>query len=482
MDIKLKTVKNLPLKILLWLAIAVQLVCTAVLGIKLVKMSILPASYMVVFLLVIVAFNIVTFFSAKKTGLGIAMLILSLILTAVLIYATAAIHKVDETIQNVSNNPGETVTEMVIVVRKDSQVENITDLKQFAVGYVQDSDYDACKTVLDEIQSKTGNVRLAEFEDKFDMVDALYAKTVNALVINKAYIEMVSEVSGYESFSEDIKIIYASDVKSYINVVPEHETNLDAFIVYFSGIDTFGWVGARSRSDVNILAVVNTKTKHIQLINTPRDYYVTFPVSKGVKDKLTHAGLYGIDNSIGTLNALYGIKIDFYVRMNFSGFENIIDALGGIDVYSEYDFTVEPIKHYTVGMNHLTGIEALAFARERYAFAAGDYQRGRNQMAVIKAMIGKITSADMLYNYTDVLDSIADSFQTNMTPEDIYSLVRMQLADMSDWTIEDYTVTGNGKSSSETYSMPGQTINVIEPDYATVETAKTKIQQIMQER
>lgn len=479
---KSKTIKNLPLKIILWIAMAVLIICAVVLGVKLYQIKILPASYMVVFFMVVAAFNIVMYFSGRKKGFGIVMIILSVLLTAVIIYVTIAVDKFDSTIKNVSGNSDETVTEMVIVVLKDSQVDEITDLHQFAVGYVNDDDIEACRTVLDDIKNKTGEIRFAEFDNRFEMIDALKAKTINAIVMNKAYIEMVNEVDGYTWFADGIKIIYASDVKSYINVVPEHETSLDAFIVYFSGIDVFGWVGARSRSDVNILAVVNTKTKHIMLINTPRDYYVTFPVSNGVKDKLTHAGLYGVDNSIGTLNALYGINIDFYVRMNFSGFENIIDSLGGIDVYSEYDFTVEPIKHYTVGMNHLTGIEALAFARERHAFAAGDFQRGRNQMAVIKAMISKITSPDMLYNYTEVLNNISDSFQTNMSPDDIYSLVRMQLADMRGWTVEDFTVTGNGSTSSETYSMPGQSIYVLVPDYSTVETAKSKIQQVMQER
>nr|MCR4648107.1 LCP family protein [Lachnospiraceae bacterium] len=139
---------------------------------------------------------------------------------------------------------------------------------------------------------------------------------------------------------------------------PEEELiakDLGTFIFYFSGIDVWGWTDTQSRSDVNIIAAVNTNTRHIQLINTPRDYYVEMPISNGMKDKLTHAGLYGIDNSMGTLNMLYGIQIDYYLRMNFSGFEKIIDTLGGVDVYSEYDFTVDPIKHYTQGYNHLTG-------------------------------------------------------------------------------------------------------------------------------
>lgn len=478
----MSNIKNLPLKIIMLVAIIVQLSIVFVLGSRLLKMNVLPMQYLIIFGIIIVAFNILAFVATRNTGFGIGMLVLSIFLSVVLVFITFAVKKVDETVQNVVENGGETVTEMVIVVLKDSEVEDLTDLNQYAVGFVYDSDEEACQKVLDEIKETAGGVRLDEFDDKFKMIDALYAKTINACVINKAYIDMIDEIEGYENFSKDVKSIYSADIKSYINIVPEHETNLDAFIVYFSGIDTFGWVGARSRSDVNILAVVNTKTKHIQLINTPRDMAVTLPIGKGAKDKLTHAGLYGVNCSMGALKTFYGgINIDFYVKMNFSGFEEIIDNLGGIDVESRFDFTVEPIKHYTVGINHLTGIEALAFARERHAFPAGDYERGRNQMAVIKAMIKKITSADMLHSYNSVLDSISGSFQTNMSADDIYSLVRMQLADTREWTIEDYTITGTG-TEDFTYSMPSVKVNVTQPNMAMVEEAKNKIKQVLEER
>ncbi|MGN0481490.1 MAG: LCP family protein [Lachnospiraceae bacterium] len=478
----MKNVKNLPLKIIMLVAVAVQLGVVIFLGTKLIKMNILPVKYLIIFGIIIVAFNVVAFLATRNLGFGIGMVVLSVFLTVVLVFVTSAVNKVDKTVQNVVDNGSENVTEMVIVVLNDSRVEDLTDLNQYAVGYIMDSDSEATGKVLDDIRTNAGNVRFDEFDDKFKMIDALYARTINAIVINKAYIAMIDEIEGYETFSEDVKTIYSADIKSYINIVPEHETNLDAFVVYFSGIDTFGWVGTRSRSDVNILAVVNTKTRHIQLINTPRDMAVTLPIGKGVRDKLTHAGLYGVECSMGALKTFYGgIDIDFYVKMNFSGFEEIIDNLGGIDVESKFDFTVEPIKHYTVGINHLNGIEALAFARERHAFPAGDYERGRNQMAVIKAMIKKITSADMLYNYDSVLESISGSFQTNMTAEDIYSLVRMQLSDDREWVVEDYTVTGTG-TMGITYSMPGVSINITEPNMATVEEAKNKIKQVLEER
>ena len=251
----------------------------------------------------------------------------------------------------------------------------------------------------------------------------------------------------------------------------------ETFIMYLSGIDTYGGVSARSRSDVNILAVINTKTKNILLLSTPRDSYVEFNETGGAKDKLTHAGIYGVEASMNALECLYDVQVDYYLRINFSGFVDIIDALGGIDVNSEYEFTVDPIKTYTVGVNHLTGLEALAFARERYSFADGDYQRAKNQMEVIRAVIQKCASSSLLKNYGTVMNAVAGSFETNMPQEQIAALVKMQLSDMAQWTVSSYT-TGGTSMYAETFSMPGQELYVIELDPAAVEEAKQLIQEV----
>ncbi len=260
----------------------------------------------------------------------------------------------------------------------------------------------------------------------------------------------------------------------------EEPAELESFILYFSGIDVWGWVDTQSRSDVNIIAAVNPETRHIQLINTPRDYYVEMPLSSETKDKLTHAGLYGVENSVGTLETLYGIDIDYYIRMNFSGFESIIDTLGGVDVYSEYDFTVEPIKHYTEGYNHLTGLEALAFVRERHAFQDGDNQRGRNQMALIQAMVSKVCSREFLLNYSDIMDELTDMFRTNVPLSLIVNIVGKQLLDDTEWTVDTYSVTGSN-GSEITYSTPGTKVYVMIPNEEDVVTAGKLIEEVLNE-
>lgn len=249
----------------------------------------------------------------------------------------------------------------------------------------------------------------------------------------------------------------------------------ETLVMYLSGIDTYGGISARSRSDVNILAIVNTKTKNILLLSTPRDAYVGFNATGGVPDKLTHAGIYGVEASMNALEGIYDLNIDYYLRLNFSGFIDIIDALGGIDVYSEYQFSVENIRTYDVGHNHVTGLEALAFARERYSFADGDAQRAKNQTEVIRAVLDAAVSPSMLINYSSVMNAISGSFETSMPEEQIAALVKMQLSDMAEWNITSYATTGTGKKA-ETYSMPGRSLSVVELSEASIDEAKLLIE------
>lgn len=479
---KEKRGKKFSFKYIVWL-IAMAFLVTSVVGLtKVVKMNILPTKFLAVAIVAVVLIIVFDLLAARKLWPGILTSIISIALIVAMIIGVIAINKVNQTVDIVTDKGNEEKTEMVVAVLADSDVEQITDLKELLVGYLNDYDAEASKKVMDEIdKSVGGTANYNAFDDKFAMIDALYNQTIKAMIFNKANIEVIKDAEGYEDFEDKVKIIYSSELIKYIEMVDKTDSNLDQFVVYISGIDTFGDVSVRSRSDVNILAAVNTKTKHIQLINTPRDYYIEHPQSNGVKDKLTHAGLYGVENSIGAVENLYGINIDYYVRMNFSGFENIIDAMGGIDVYSDKDFTVEPVKHYTVGVNHLSGIEALAFARERHAFAAGDIQRGQNQMNVIIAMINKLSSKDVLYNYSEVLDGIAGTFQTDMTSDDIYTLVKKQLVDNTKYTIDSYSVTGNGDSCT-TYSTPKTKVWVMQPNMDDVEKAKGLINGILNEQ
>ena len=258
----------------------------------------------------------------------------------------------------------------------------------------------------------------------------------------------------------------------------------EPFVVYLSGVDNRGDLTEKARSDVNILAVVNPTTKQAALINTPRDYYVDLAGTDS-KDKLTHAGLYGVETSMATLGNLYGVDVEHYLRINFAGFINIIDAIGGVDVYSDQAFTSVGSPGYydpttfAEGWNHLDGKSALAFARERHAFASGDIQRGINQMKVIDAMLNKIKSPALLMGFSKIMDAAADCFVTSFSQDQISALVRMQLSDFAEWDIESYTVTGTSSSSTKCYSAKGQKLYVMKPDDASVSKAKEMIASVL---
>ena len=258
----------------------------------------------------------------------------------------------------------------------------------------------------------------------------------------------------------------------------------EPFVLYLSGVDTRGDLTDKARSDVNIIAAVNPVTKQVVLINTPRDYYVDLAGTNS-KDKLTHAGLYGVQTSMDTLGNLYGVDVQHYIRINFAGFINIVDALGGVDVYSDQAFTSVGSPGYydpttfVEGWNHLDGKAALAFARERHAFKTGDVQRGINQMKVIDAMLNKIKSPALLMGFTKILDAVSDSFVTSLSQNQISALVRMQLSDFAEWNIERYTVTGSSGSSTKCYSAKGQKLYVMKPDENSVAKAKEMIAAVL---
>ena len=236
-----------------------------------------------------------------------------------------------------------------------------------------------------------------------------------------------------------------------------------------SGIDVKGDISQASRSDVNIIVTINPKTKKILMTTTPRDYYVEIPeVSNGMKDKLTHAGIYGEDASIRTLENLYNIDISYYVRVNFTTLIDVVDAIDGVDVWSDYEFDcyTDHKVHIDKGWNHLNGRQALAFCRERYSFPDGDNQRGKDQEAVLKAIIEKVTSPALIVNASGLIDSMRGSYQTDLPESKIAELINQQLSEGTDWTIIRQATASGGGGMMDTFS--GGVLSVTLPDEYSV--------------
>lgn len=478
---------------------AIMITAAALLILKLTFMHVLPMKYTAIFGIAVLVFGIIIIATSRKKAVAIVMSILSLLVTGAVAYGFLTITKLDKTLNNISTDSRLEVVEMSVVVLKDDKAQTVTDISGYKVGYYdQDAASEDMKTELSA--NLTSDVDFKGYANPIFLADSLLKSDEEAIILNATYIDIISEIEGYEDFADKVRVLDTlhveteakydasdavptatnSDAKAEnIEEVTTEEpfklsSGSDCFTVYISGIDTYGSVNTRSRSDVNILAVVNTTTGKIQLINTPRDYYVPLPISNGSRDKLTHAGIYGIEVSEGTIADLYGIQIDYYLRMNFTSFVTIIDELGGVDVNSEYDFSVGGF-HYNKGINHLNGTQALAFARERHSFNTGDVQRGKDQMEVIKGVIQRLSSKEMLTNFDSILVAISDSIQTDMPTDTMYSIVRYQLENNLTWSIDTYTVTGYDASNT-TFSMPGSYAYVMEPNEDTVNEAKQLIE------
>ena len=315
-----------------------------------------------------------------------------------------------------------------------------------------------------------------QFADPTSMILGLQNSSLNMVILKTSYLRALQELNNnqlYQSFQ--ILVTFKVPVDGQQGTVNGDVSK--PFAVLISGIDTYGDVSKTSRSDVNIIAVVNPITHKILLVNTPRDYYVQLHGTTGVKDKLTHAGLYGVEQSVATLQDLYGIEIKYNIRINFSSLVNLVDTLGGVDVESGYNFSSDG-NTFNVGVNHLNGKQALAFSRNRYSFEGGDRTRGENQMQVIKAIISKMNNPSTIIKYQQILGGLQGTFQTNMSTQDLTSFIRTQIDTLRKWDVTSISVDGSG-ASDVTYSAGNQKLYVMIPDQASVDSASAAMKRLL---
>ncbi len=400
--------------------------------------------------------------------------IITLVLAAVSGFAFA---KVGDAISSVTDLKAETTSVGVYVMKNDA-ANSIEDAADYDFGYTKEFDYTNTAAAIREIKQKmVGGPDFVCYDNTVDMVKALYRKEIDAVMLNESLLPIVEEQKKYENFESDTKLIYEYKAEIEINGNSNRDSK-SAFLVYLSGSDTRHQLLDVSRSDVNILMAVNTETKEILLVNTPRDYYVPISVSeKGERDKLTHCGMYGIGCSMDTLSDLYGQEIDYYAQINFVGFERLIDKIGGITINSDTAFSTGGLS-VKVGENHFNGAQALTYARDRHHQSNGDNDRGKNQMKVISAMIDKLTMGTALKNFSGILNSLKGMFATDVPSYRITALAKMQLDDMATWDVHSYAVKGTGGNHT-TFSMPSKTAYVMYPNQYTVDTASDLIARVL---
>lgn len=408
---------------------------------------------------------------SRKMRTRLVCMVVAICIAVVDIYAVKGF----KTLGNITTGKYQT-TVVSLVVKNDSEYKKVADLQDLFVGYTNSMDEDVVDEVMADIKNKQKTtLQYSDYRFLNDLVIGFNDGEEQAMIFNEGLRASIEEID--PDFSKNTRVIYQYESKKEVsNDFSKSLENLgDCFTVYISGIDTYGPVNSVSRSDVNMLVTVNIKEKKILMVSIPRDYYVEL-ASFGAYDKLTHAGVYGVEESMDTLSLLLDEEIPYYARVNFTSLITMVDAIDGITVYNDQEFvSYHNGKYHPVGNLTFNGEEALEFVRERYGLENGDNDRVKNQQKVLRAMLDKMMSPKIITNYSKILKAVEGSFQTNISSQDIQSLVQMQLSDMAKWTFESISLTGYETMTDECYSMWGTDLYVIEQDEDSVLAAKAAI-------
>ena len=371
--------------------------------------------------------------------------------------------------------------EMSIVVPKDSDIKDVNQLTTVqAPTKVDKNNVDTLMSALKK--DKKVDVKVDDVASYQEAYDNLKSGKSKAMVLSGSYASLLESVDS--NYASHLKTIYTYKIKTKNNNSAK-QVDSKVFNIYISGIDTYGSISTVSRSDVNIIMTVNMNTHKILLTTTPRDAYVKIPGGGADQyDKLTHAGIYGVETSEQTLENLYGIKIDYYARINFTSFLKLIDQLGGVTVHNDQAFTSLHGKFdFPVGDIQMNSEQALGFVRERYSLNGGDNDRGKNQEKVISAIVNKLASLNSVSNFTSIVNNLQDSVQTNMSLDTINALANTQLDSGSKFTVTSQAVTGTGSTGQLTsYAMPNSSLYMMKLDDSSVASASQAIKNLMEEK
>ena len=444
-------------------------------------LDMLPLNYLALVAMVLFFLWCLAFMSqALRKKRGRIGKVYSFLVICVLAYGAFHIMETNNMIARITSGGFKNDT-IFVAVLADDPAETLEDAAGYKFGVQFAKDAQNMQTAVTDIQEQLGtDIDMEECASIEEQAESLINGEVEAIIYDSSYTDMLE--AAVPDYSSKIRVIYQHEIKTALNLGGSGEDDSlikEPFTVYISGIDTYGEErdvaqGRESeRSDVNIIAVVNPTTRQILLVTTPRDYFVPIPgISDGMEDKLTHAGLYGVDASMNTLGELYETDINYYVKLNFTSLMEVVDILGGLEVYSEYAFTTgwesgcetEVVQ----GENHFNGQQALAFCRERKNLEGGDNQRGKNQQAVITAMLKKVLSPTMLLKASSIINQVSQGIETNISQPQINAVVKNQLATNGEWTIQSVAATGiDGRGYP--YSAGSTEVYVMYPDQDSVD-------------
>lgn len=475
---------------LIFITSSIALVCCSLFFVvQLVQLNVLPPKYLffiiTAFTLIDALILLIQHLYSKKLVLNIILVILSLAISLSLAFGSYYLLKTNSMLSNITNI-SEGDNKVSVIVKQSSSMKELKDIKGKKVGTLRHMGTSGTVACLEALQNNDISIERVNYDNISNLMKAFYSSETEAIILNEAYRSNVLDMDAYKNFNSNTRILYQTgyELKDKNKVNAVDDVTQHSFNVLITGSDSRNGIQENARSDVNMIVTVNPISNTVLLTSIPRDYYVNMVCdaedgcANGELDKITHTGVFGVNVTKKTIEELFGIEINYTVKVSFETVTRIVDALGGVDVYVEPGYAVST-KTFTVteGKNHLNGEQALAYARERFSYEEGDRQRTKNQQQVVMGIIDKMSSPHVIANYADLMDALGGTFQTNMSAEEIQSIVQFQMDKMPSWKIEQYMVDGSGARLM--CASLGQEAYVMVPDQQTVKVAKEKISAVM---
>ena len=461
---------------------------------ELIKINVLPTKLIflmtIVFVLLDAIFILLLCHYSKGVVSKIACIVLSLLLTLGSFFGGYYISKTGSLLTSITNVTKHAKNTVSVVVKQSSDIKNKSQLNGVSVGILRNIGTQGSKKVLKELSNDGIVLKQEEYDSLTALLEDFYNGEVDSIIINESSRSQILDMESYADFDTNTRVVYQTSYKVENTDKAKSVTDITSkpFNVLISGSDTRGGFDENGRSDVIMVATVNPKTSTILLTSVPRDFYVTTACDagdgcmQGALDKITHTGIHGTNTTKRTVEQLLGIEINYTFKVGFDTVTELVDALGGVDVTVAPGYAVNnfnALSGFSVheGVNHLNGEQALAFARERYAYSEGDRQRTKNQQLVLMGIVDKVTSPAIVKNYASIMDAMANTFSTTMSSDEISDLIKYQINNNPKWKMEQYMVNGTGDTLM--CAELGDAASVMVPDQSTVKMAKDKINAVL---
>lgn len=457
---------------------------------QLIKINVLPTKLLFLITIIFVLLDTIFALLLCYYTRAIVSKIICVVITLVLIFGSCMggyyISKTGSLLTNITNVTKHAKNTVSVVVKQSSDIKNKSQLNGLSVGTLRTIGTQGSSKALKEL-SKDGIVmNQSEYDSLSAMLEAFYNGEVDSIIINESSRSQILDMESYADFDNNTRVVYQTSYKventDKANAVSDITSK--PFNVLISGSDTRGGFDENGRSDVIMVATINPKTSTILLTSVPRDFYVTTACDaadgcmQGALDKITHTGIHGTNTTKRTVEQLLGIEINYTFKVGFDTVTDLVDALGGVDIYVEPGYAVST-STFSVheGTNHLDGEHALAYARERYSYTEGDRQRTKNQQQVLMGIVNEATKPSVITKYASIMDAMANTFSTTMSNEEISDLIKYQINNNPKWKMEQYMVDGTGDTLM--CAELGDAASVMVPDQSTVKMAKDKINAVL---